>query len=90
LKLEKSTDHLQSTKAIVRSDGPVPDEQHVKGLKEFARKTIKRFLHTREKETLRRYVDDRFVIGNTFALGMPMSILEVISQGIEDFSGKRR
>jgi hypothetical protein len=41
LKLTKSIDHLQLTKVVVRRDGPVPDEQYVKGLKEFAQRTVK-------------------------------------------------
>jgi hypothetical protein len=71
-----------------RAIGPVPDEQHVKGLKEFARSTIKRFSHTREKEKHRRYVDGHFVIGDVFALGRPMSIPELISLGIKELSKK--
>jgi hypothetical protein len=75
LKLKKSIDHLQLTNVVVRRNGPVPDEQHVKDLKEFTLRTVKRFSHTREKEKLRGYVDDHFVIGDAFALGMSMSIL---------------
>jgi hypothetical protein len=48
----KNTDHLRLTKVVMRRDGAVPDEQHVKGLKEFGRRIIKRFSHTREKEKL--------------------------------------
>jgi hypothetical protein len=73
---------------IVRRDGSVPDEQHVKGLKEFARRTIKRFSHRREKEELRQYMDDHVAIGNVLALGMPTSILELISLGIKEFPKK--
>jgi hypothetical protein len=72
LKLKKSIDTLQLTKVVVRMDGPVPDEQQVKGLKEFARRTIKRFSHTREKEKLKQYVGEHFVIGDTFALRILM------------------
>jgi hypothetical protein len=57
LKLMKSVDHLQLTKVVVTRDGSVPHEQHVKGLKEFARRTIKRFYHAKEKEKLTKYVD---------------------------------
>jgi hypothetical protein len=71
---------------VTRRDGAVPDEQHVKGLKKFARRTIKRFSHTREKEKLQQYVADHFVIDDTFALGIPMSVLEPISVGIKEFS----
>jgi hypothetical protein len=88
LKLWKKTDYLQSTNAIVGRGGPVPDEQHVGGFREFARKTIKRFSHTREKETPGQCADGRFVTRDIFALGMPMSILELVSQWIEEFSGK--
>jgi hypothetical protein len=88
LKIQKSIDHLQFRKTILRRDGAVPDEQHVKGLKEFARRTIKRFSHTRQKEKLKQYVEEHFVIGDTFALGIPMSVLELISSGIREFSKK--
>jgi hypothetical protein len=90
LKLKKSIDHLQLRRAVVRRDGPGPDEQHVKGLKKFARRTIKRFSHTKEKEKLRQYVDDHFAIGDVFALGISMSILELISLAIKEFSRKRQ
>jgi hypothetical protein len=88
LKLKKSVDHLQLTKVIGRRDGPVPDKQYVKALKKFARGIIKSFSHTSDKEKLRRYVDNHFVIGDVFALGIPMSILELISLGINEFSKK--
>jgi hypothetical protein len=86
LKLKKRIDYLHLTRIVVRRDGSVPDEQHVKRLKEFARKTIKRFSHTREKEKPRRYVDNHFVIDHEFALGIPKSILELISLRIKEFS----
>jgi hypothetical protein len=54
LKLKNSIDHLQLRRAVVRRDGPVPDEQHVKGLKKFSWRAIKRFSHAREKEELRQ------------------------------------
>jgi hypothetical protein len=90
LKLKKSIDTLQLTKVVVRRDGPVPDEQQVKGLKEFARSTMKQFSHTREKEKLKQYVYGHFVIGDTFALGISMSILALISLGIQGFSKKKQ
>jgi hypothetical protein len=54
LKLTKSVDNLQLTQVVVTRDRSVPDEQHIKGLKEFARRTIKRFSRTLEKEKLTR------------------------------------
>jgi hypothetical protein len=84
LRLGKSIDHLRLMKGLVRKDGPVPDEQHIRGLKEFTRKTIKRFSHTKEKEELRQYVYDHPVVGSTFGLGMPILILELISRGLRN------
>jgi hypothetical protein len=89
LRLKKSIDHLRLTKMVMRRDGPVPDEQHVKGVKEFARRTIKRFSHASEKEKLQQYVAGHFAIGDAFALGIPMSVLELISSGIREFSKKK-
>jgi hypothetical protein len=86
LRLGESINHLHLTKAVVRRGGFVPDEQHIRGLKEFARRTIESFSHTREKEKLRRYVDDYFVIGHTFALGTLMLTLQLVSRGIKEFS----
>jgi hypothetical protein len=89
LVLSKSIEHIQLMKVVVRRHRPVPDERDVMGLKRLAWRPIKRFSHTREKERLEQYVDDRFVIGDTFALSIPMSILELISLGIDEFSRKR-
>jgi hypothetical protein len=90
VKLRKSIDDLEVTKLIVTRDGHVPDEQHIKGLKEFARRTIKRFSHTKEKEKLMQYVENHFVIGETFGLRMPKSILALISREIQEISNKRQ
>jgi hypothetical protein len=78
LRLKKDIDHLRLTKVVMRRDGPIPDEQHVKGLNEFARRTNKRFSHTREKEKLQQCVAERFVIGDIFALGISIYVLELI------------
>jgi hypothetical protein len=54
LRLKKSIDHLRLMKVVMRRDRPVRYKQHVKGLKAFAQRTIKRFSHTREKEKLQQ------------------------------------
>jgi hypothetical protein len=86
LKLKKGIDHLQFPKMVVRRDGRVADEQYVKGLKEFALRTIKRFSHIRDREKLRRYMDDHFLTGDAFALGISMSTLELTSLEMNEFS----
>jgi hypothetical protein len=41
LRLKKCIDHVHFRRVVMRRDGPVPDGQPVKGLKEFARRIIK-------------------------------------------------
>jgi hypothetical protein len=76
LKLRASINHLQVTQAIVTRSGIIRNEQCTMGLKKFARKTLKRFSHTRDKEKLRKYVDEHFALGNSFALERAVSISE--------------
>jgi hypothetical protein len=51
-------------------------------------KTIKRSSHPKDKEEINQYVDDHFAIGETSALGIPVSVLALISRKIGEFSEK--
>jgi hypothetical protein len=88
LALNASIDHLDFTQSVLQRDAIALDEQHTRGLKTFAQKQIKRFSHAKDKEKISRYVGEHFAIGETFALGIPVSVLELISAGIREFSKK--
>jgi hypothetical protein len=88
LALNASIDHLDFTQGVMERDAIALDEQHTRGLKTFAQKTIKRFSHAKDKQKISRYVDDHFVIGETFALGILLSVLKLISTVISEFSKK--
>jgi hypothetical protein len=90
LTLNAHIDHLDCTESITERDAVALDEQDTTGLKTFARKTIKTFSHAKDKEKIKQYVEDHFAIGETFALGIPVSVLELISSGINEFSKKHR
>jgi hypothetical protein len=47
---------------------------------------IKRFSHSRKTMEIEAYVHNHFVIGNEFALGRPISVFRLISDGIAHFS----
>jgi hypothetical protein len=38
-----------------------------------------------KKEEIRQYVDEHCIIGAEFALGLPISVLDLISEGIHVF-----
>jgi hypothetical protein len=41
-----------------------------------------RFSRSRNKEEIKRYVEENFVFGGEFALGLLISVLDMISSGI--------
>jgi two-component sensor histidine kinase len=45
-------------------------------------KNIKRFSRARDKMAINRDVEEHFVVGDEFALGLPITVLELISNGI--------
>jgi hypothetical protein len=55
-------------------------------LREVAVRNIKRFSHSKRKEEIRQFVEGSFVIGTEFALELPISVLDLISDGIRHFS----
>jgi hypothetical protein len=46
------------------------------------------FSDARDKEEMSRDVDDHFAIGEILALGIPVSVLGLLSRGIKEFSRK--
>jgi hypothetical protein len=44
---------------------------------------IKRFSGSKKKDDIRRYVEENFVMDIEFALGLPISVLGLISEGIQ-------
>jgi hypothetical protein len=54
-------------------------------LKNLAARNIKRFSNSRGKAPIVQYVKVNFVLGDKFALGLPISILDLISNGILPF-----
>jgi hypothetical protein len=51
-------------------------------LTNLAARNIKRLSNSREKAAIVQYVEANFVLGDEFALGLPISILDPISNGI--------
>jgi hypothetical protein len=64
---------------------PIPAAQAEKW-KNHAVKQIKRFAHSKETVEIQAYVEQHFRIGDGFALGRPVSVLGLISDGITYFS----
>jgi hypothetical protein len=75
------------TKCKLRNRNPPDDWRlHVVHLKEVVVCNIKRFSHSKRKEEIREFIKGNFVIGTAFALGLPISALDLISDGIRHFS----
>jgi hypothetical protein len=70
----------------VNRDTPVQSPLHVIHLKELAMRNIRRFLHSKNKEEIKQFVESHFAIGREFALGLSISVLDLISDGIRHFS----
>jgi hypothetical protein len=54
-------------------------------LKNLAVEIIKRFSRSRNREEIKRYVEENFVFGGEFALRLPISVLDMVSSGIRHF-----
>jgi hypothetical protein len=65
----------------------IPNESpaHIMFVKDFAVRNIRRFSGSRKKEEVREYVEENLFVGAEFALGLPMSVLGLISEGIRHF-----
>jgi hypothetical protein len=70
----------------VNRDAPVESLLHVIHLEDIAMRNIRRFSHSKKKEEIKQFVESHFVIGRGFVLGLPISVLDLISDGIRHFS----
>jgi hypothetical protein len=59
---------------------------HVIHLKDVIMRNIRRLSHSKKKEEIKQFVESHFVIGREFALGLPISVFNLISDGIRHFS----
>jgi hypothetical protein len=73
---------------VVKIDRHIPDESptHFEYVRDITIRNIKRFSKSKKKDEIRRYVDENLIMGEEFALGLPISLLNLISQGIQQFS----
>jgi hypothetical protein len=74
-------------KVIERETSEIEDNNN-NYLKNLAVKNIKRFSHSKQKKEIIAYVQANFHIGDTFLLGQPVSVYQLISTGISLFSSK--
>jgi hypothetical protein len=58
---------------------------YLTSLKNLAVKNIKRFSRSRNREEIKRYVEENFAFGSSFTLGLPISVLDMISSEIRHF-----
>jgi hypothetical protein len=70
--------NVQKLKREVSHESPA----HVAYLKDLARRDIKRFSHSRSKSQIQKYVNQSFKVDGDFALGLPISILNLIWEDI--------
>jgi hypothetical protein len=73
---------------VQKLEREVPDESpaHIAYLKELAIRNMKRFSHSKGKSEIQKYVDQNLKVDGGFALGLPISVLNLISEGIRSFS----
>jgi hypothetical protein len=57
-------------------------------VKDLTARNIKRCSGAQNKEKIRKYVEDNLVMSPDFALGPAISVLDLISGGIEQFRKK--
>jgi hypothetical protein len=88
LTLNASIDHLEVTRDITGRDAIAFEQQYATGLKSLEQRTIRRFSHAKDKEKIKGYVEQHFVISETFALRIPVSVLALMSARISEFSRK--
>jgi hypothetical protein len=65
----------------------VPDASpvHITGTKDLAMRNIKWFSRSKRKDDIKAYMDKSFTMGSQFALGLPIAIFDLISEGIVHF-----
>jgi hypothetical protein len=77
----------KSTKNPVKISREAPEgtPTHLTGLKNLAIKNITRFSRSRNREEIKRYVEENFVFGSEFALGLSISVFDMVSSGTRHF-----
>jgi hypothetical protein len=65
----------------------VPDAWpvHIASMKDLPMRNIKRFSRPRKKDGIKMYMGKNFTMGSQFALGLPIPIFDLISEGIAHF-----
>jgi hypothetical protein len=66
-------------------EAPDRSPTHVSSLKKLAVRNVKRFSCSRQTAEIHASAEGSCVVGDEFALGLPDSILELISKGISHF-----
>jgi hypothetical protein len=72
---------------IITVDREVPDASpvHISYMKDLAMLNIKRFSLSKRKDDMKVDVEKKFTIGSQFALGLPIAIFDLISEGVAHF-----
>jgi hypothetical protein len=73
-------------KRLDRADVNLPSDEDRARWQEHAVRQIKNFSHSTKTTEIRAYVQEHFQVGNGFALGLPVSVFGLISEGISHFS----
>jgi hypothetical protein len=60
-------------------------EAHMKDVKDLATRNSKRFSGSRKEDEIRTYVDENLIMGAELVLGLPISVLDLISEGGQHF-----
>jgi hypothetical protein len=88
LNIEEAISELLQDDKIISRIVPESIDPHVRDMKAVAAVNISKFSHSRErkKEDIERYIDADYTTGLAFALGMPMTVFRLISDGIREFT----
>jgi hypothetical protein len=72
---------------VVTIEREVPDASrvHIAYMKDLAMRNIKRFSRSKKKDDIKTHVDKNFMMGSQFALGLPVAIFDLMSEGITHF-----
>jgi hypothetical protein len=72
---------------VQKLEREVPDESpaRIAYIKELAIRNMKRFSHSKGNSEIQKDVDHNFKVDGGFALGLPISVLNLTSEGIRFF-----
>jgi hypothetical protein len=88
LTIEKNYKSLVIEFKVIERETREIEDNNINYLKNLAVKNIKRFSNSTQKEEIIAYVQTNFHIGDTFVLGQPVSVYQLISAGISLLSSK--